>query len=104
MVTGLRSENGWGCMEQKADSQLTAEIQALRARGAELELQATQREHAAEAAEALAQLGRELAGMLDLPQAAEKVVSTLLLVFRARRATLFEFDPVSGSLAKSVGL
>ncbi len=56
------------------------------------------RRRAEEAAEALAAVGRDLTATLDVGEASRRVVSTLLSVFRARRAVLHRFDPPTQSL------
>jgi PAS domain S-box-containing protein len=49
-------------------------------------------------ARALAQVGRELLGTLDLDQIATRIVRAVLDVFRARRAVLYELEPTSRTL------
>ncbi len=51
-----------------------------------------------EAAEALIQMAHELVGMYDLAQAGARIVSTVLRLFRGRRAALYQLDPVQGTL------
>jgi PAS domain S-box-containing protein len=46
-------------------------------------------------ARALAQVGHELLGTLDLDQIATRIVRAVLDVFRARRAVLYELEPAS---------
>jgi GAF domain-containing protein/ActR/RegA family two-component response regulator len=52
----------------------------------------------AEAAEALVHMGHELVGMYDLAQAADRIVSVVLRLFRVHRSALFQLEQVSGSL------
>lgn len=47
---------------------------------------------AAEAGAALAHVGRDLAGVLEVGQIAEMVVSTVLRLFQVHRVALFEYD------------
>ena len=49
-------------------------------------------------ARALAQVGHELLGTLDLDQIATRIVRAVLDVFRARRAVLYELEPTSRTL------
>lgn len=49
-------------------------------------------------ARALAQVGRELLGTLDVDQIAPRIVRAVLEVFRARRAVLYELEPTSRTL------
>ena len=58
----------------------------------------TERKQAEDAAAALARVSHELAGTLEFAEATERVVSTVLGLFRVRRASLFEVDAASGSL------
>ena len=59
----------------------------------------TERKQAEDAAAALARVSHELVGTLDFAEATERVVSTVLHLFRVRRTVLFRLDPASGSLA-----
>lgn len=85
-------------MHPKTPAQLEAEIQALRERILALERRASELERAEESAKALAEVGRELAGTLDVAQATDRVVSTALRLFRVRRAVLYQLDRDSGAL------
>jgi len=58
----------------------------------------TDRRRTEEVAWALTQVGHELTGTLDLAQATDRVVSTVLRLFGVRRSLLYELDRVSGSL------
>jgi two-component system cell cycle sensor histidine kinase/response regulator CckA len=58
----------------------------------------TERKRAEEASRALAQVGRELAGTLDLGQAVNLVVSTVLPLFRVRVSALYQIGPHTGAL------
>jgi PAS domain S-box-containing protein len=58
----------------------------------------TERKQAEEAARALAHVGHELVGTLDLAQASERVVTAVLGHFRGDRASLFEVERASGNL------
>ncbi len=58
----------------------------------------TERTRAEAAAGALARVGHELASTLDPAEATERVVSTVLDLFRVRRTSLFHLDPASQSL------
>jgi PAS domain S-box-containing protein len=49
-------------------------------------------------ARALAQVGHELLGTLDVDQIAPRIVRAVLDVFRARRAVLYELEPTSRTL------
>ncbi len=53
---------------------------------------------AEEATRALARVGRELVGTLDLARVTDQIVSVVLGLFRVRRSTLYQTDPASGSL------
>jgi hypothetical protein len=64
---------------------------AARARLAELE-------RAEETARALIGVGRELVGTLDLAQSIDRLVTTVLDLFRVRRAVLYRIEPASGNL------
>src|SRR5438128_7322583 len=66
---------GWAIsvVKPKGKAELVAELRAVRARVAELERQAAESKHAAEAARALAQVVREFVGARDLAQATERV-------------------------------
>src|ERR1044071_2128266 len=57
------------------------------------------RERAESAAQALAEIAREIAGPLDLPAVAERIVTVVLRVLRAHRVTLFELAAGSNDLA-----
>ncbi len=59
----------------------------------------TERKQAEDAAAALARVSHELVGTLDFGEATERAVSTVLDLFRVRRAVLFRLDPASGLLA-----
>ena len=85
-------------MKSKTKAQLIAELKVVQARVAGLERQVVEVKHAAEAARALAQLSRELAGTLDLAQSTERVVRTVARLFGLRHSLLFRLDPASGSL------
>src|SRR2546426_12386595 len=85
-------------MKSKTKAQLIAELRVVQARVAGLERQVAEVKHAAEAARALAQLSRELAGTLDLAQSTERVVRTVARLFGVRHSLLFRLDPASGSL------
>jgi PAS domain S-box-containing protein len=58
----------------------------------------TERKQAEDAAGALARVSHELAGTLDLAEASERVVSTVLDLFRVGHAGLFTLDPGSDTL------
>src|SRR5712691_5086802 len=58
----------------------------------------SQRTRAEETAQALAEVGRDLAGTLNVDEAAGKVVRSLVALFKARRATLFQLEHGSGAL------
>jgi len=58
----------------------------------------TQRKRAEETGRALAEVGRALAGTLDIDEAGGQVVSAVLGLFKTRRSALFELEPASGSL------
>jgi PAS domain S-box-containing protein len=58
----------------------------------------TDRRRAERTARALAQVGRELLGTLDLGQIADRIVRSVLDVFQAGRAVLYEHEPVSRTL------
>jgi len=58
----------------------------------------TQRKRAEETGRALAEVGRMLTGTLDIDEAAGRVVSAVLGLFKARRSALFELESASGSL------
>src|SRR5438132_2420523 len=81
-----------------------ARLLPLRAeRGAERQLlmivrDITERKQAEEAATALARVGHELVGTLDLAEATARVVTALLDHFRVDRACFFELDRASGNL------
>ena len=85
-------------MKSKTKAQLIAELKVVQVRVAGLERQVAEVKHAAEAARALAQLSRELAGTLDLAQSTERVVRTVARLFGVRHSLLFRLDPASGSL------
>ena len=59
---------------------------------------ASERHRAEDAAHALAEVAREIAGPLAMPDVAERIVTVVLRAFRARRAALFELDASSGNL------
>ena len=85
-------------MKSKTKAQLIAELKAVQARIAGLERQVAESGQAAEAARALAQLSRELAGTLDLAQATERVLQTVVRLFGVPHSLLFRLDAASGSL------
>ena len=58
----------------------------------------TQRRRAEEAARALAGVGHELVGALDIAQVSSRVVAAVLRLFRVRRSALYRLDPASGGL------
>src|SRR2546426_319332 len=58
----------------------------------------TERTQAEEAATALARVGHELVGTLDLEEATARVVTAVLHHFRVDRACFFELDRTSGNL------
>lgn len=58
----------------------------------------TGRLRAERTARALAQVGHELLGTLDLDQIATRIVRAVLDVFRARRAVLYELEPASRTM------
>src|SRR5438094_1437292 len=58
----------------------------------------TERKQAEEAATALARVGHELVGTLDLEEATARVVTAVLHHFRVDRACFFELDRTSGNL------
>ena len=58
----------------------------------------TQRKRAEETSRALAEVGRELAGTLDVDEATGKVVSAVLALFKARQSSLLRLEDASGSL------
>jgi GAF domain-containing protein/CheY-like chemotaxis protein/anti-sigma regulatory factor (Ser/Thr protein kinase) len=78
-------------MPAESNSQLRAEMEALRARLAELE-------RAEETARALIGVGRELVGTLDPAQSIDRLVTTVLDLFKVRRAVLYRIEPASGTL------
>lgn len=80
------------------EARLIAQIEALRGRVAQLERRLAARGQAEEAAKALAQVVQRLVATLDPAQAAKRVVSTVLQLFRVRRAVLYQLDRASGSL------
>src|ERR1043166_273863 len=84
-------------MKSKTKAQLIAELKVVQVRVAGLERQVAESKHAAEAARALAQLSRELAGTL-LAQSTERVVRTVARLFGVRHSLLFRLEPASGSL------
>ncbi len=65
---------------------------------AALTAEIAERRRAEETANALARVGRDLAETLDLARATDRVVSTVLALFRVRLAALFRLDPASGAL------
>src|SRR5207245_6183635 len=85
-------------MKSKTKAQLIAELKVVQARVAGLERQVAEVKHAAEAARALAQLSRELAGTLDLAQSTERVVRAVARLFGLRHSLLVRLDPRSRSL------
>ncbi|MBI2525508.1 MAG: GAF domain-containing protein [Candidatus Rokubacteria bacterium] len=58
----------------------------------------SERRRAEQATAALAAIGRELTGTLDVAEAARRVVSTLLPFFGVRRSMLHRFEPATGAL------
>ena len=66
--------------------------------GAGIASLASERKRADDAARALAEVAREIAGPLTMPEVAERIVTVVLRAFRAHRAALFELDAGSGSL------
>ena len=56
-----------------------------------------------EATRKLAALGMELAGILDLAKASERIVHEVLGLIPARRAMLYRFDPAAGTLVCVAG-
>src|SRR2546426_312829 len=58
----------------------------------------TRYRRAEDAARALAEVARDIAGPLTMPEVAERIVTVVLRAFRAHRAALFELDAVSGDL------
>ena len=58
----------------------------------------TARRRAERTTRALAQVGRELLGTLDLSQIADRIVHAVLDVFQGRRAVLYEHEPISHTL------
>src|SRR2546428_1374921 len=58
----------------------------------------TERKQAEEATTALARVGHELVGTLDLEEATARVVTAVLHHFRVDRACFFELDRTSGNL------
>jgi len=59
----------------------------------------TERKQAEAARQALIEVSRELAGTLDLAQATERVVATVVRLFRVRQSVFCRLDPGSGDLA-----
>lgn len=66
--------------------------------GAGLTSLASEHERADDAARALAEVAREIAGPLTMPEVAERIVAVVLRTLRAHRAALFELDAASGDL------
>ncbi len=58
----------------------------------------TVRKRAQETTRALAEVGRELSGTLDLAQTCQQIVTSVLRLLRVRRAVLFQMDRGSDSL------
>ena len=58
----------------------------------------TERKQAEDAAAALARVSHELVSTLEFTEATERVVSTVVELFRVRRAALMRLDPESGAL------
>jgi signal transduction histidine kinase len=58
----------------------------------------SERKRAEGAAHALAEVAREMAGPLAMPDVAERIVTVVLRAFRAHRAALFELDAETGHL------
>lgn len=58
----------------------------------------TERKRIEDATRALAHVGRELAGMLDVGVATDRIVSTLVRHFGVRTAGLFRFGPSAGTV------
>jgi GAF domain-containing protein/ActR/RegA family two-component response regulator len=85
-------------MPEKRNSRLLEEIRALRARVAQLDHEAAASGQVREASEAFNRVARDLAGTLDVAQATDRVVTTVLQLFRVRLAVLYQLDPASGSL------
>lgn len=85
-------------MEQHPEAELTVENEALRSRGVELEGTDAARGQTEKALQGLAQIGRGLAGALDLAETAERVVSTVLRLSRVRRSVLFQLDSGAAAL------
>ncbi len=79
-----------------------AEVHVLRARVAELERLLAERERSEEAARALADVGRELVETLDLAQATDRVVSTVLRLFGVGHSQLYELEPDGGLVCVAV--
>lgn len=86
-------------MKAKRKAQLTREVTDLRRRVPALQRLAAGRKSRGKAAQALAEMARELAGTLDLGQATRVVVSTVLRLFRVRFSVLYGFGEMSGLLA-----
>jgi two-component system sensor histidine kinase UhpB len=59
---------------------------------------ASERKRADDAARALAEVAREIARPLTMPDVAERIVTVVLRTLHADRAALFELDPASGDL------
>src|SRR5262249_58058900 len=85
-------------MKRKTKAELIAELKAVQAHVGRLESQVAKSKHAAEAARALSQLSRDLAGTLDLAQATERVLRTVARLFGVHHSLLFRLDAASGSL------
>jgi len=85
-------------MKRKTKAELIAELKAVQAHVGRLESQVAKSRHAAEAARALSQLSRDLAGTLDLAQATERVLRTVARLFGVHHSLLFRLDAASGSL------
>jgi GAF domain-containing protein/anti-sigma regulatory factor (Ser/Thr protein kinase) len=85
-------------MAAESNPQLEVEIAMLRARLAALESAEVRRRRAEETARALIDVGRELVGTLDLAQGIDRVVTTVLDLFKVRRTVLYRVEPASGNL------
>jgi GAF domain-containing protein len=64
-----------------------------------MEAASHERRHRDAAAAALAEVGRELVGTLDLTEIGKRIVSAVCEVFRVRRAVLYRVDPATEELS-----
>ena len=80
-------------MPSPKDAEFCAELNALREKVAALERQLAASQQAKAIATAVAQVGKELTESLNVGQASQQIVTTLLWLFRVRRTVLFLRDP-----------